>query len=77
MAAPSSLHAIPPSLIPNESTRGVLQTPQALGMGGLQLGLGASASKFKKVMNEPRGRQTVYMAGGGALFLFLVYLWLR
>lgn len=48
----------------------------AQSMGGIQLGLGASVDKFKKVMNEPQGRKMVYMAGGAALLLFILYLWL-
>lgn len=30
---------------------------------------------ISQVMKEPHGRRMVYMAGGAALLLFLVYLW--
>ncbi len=49
----------------------------AQGMGGAALGLGASAGKFKRVMEDPQGRRTVYMALGVAVVLFLLYLWAR
>lgn len=32
-------------------------------------------ARISQVMNEPHGRRMVYMAGGAALLLFLVYLW--
>lgn len=50
---------------------------QAMSMGGVQLSLRATADKMAKVMNEPQKRRMVLMAGGAAVLLFLLYLWLR
>ena len=49
---------------------------QSLNMSGVWLGIGASADKMKKVMSEPSGRRRVGLAAGGAVLLFLLYLWL-
>jgi len=46
-------------------------------MGGAQLGLGATATKFKRVLEDPQGRKTMYGALGITLLLFLLYLWMR
>lgn len=50
--------------------------PQSLGMGGVQLSLRATADKMNRVLSEPARRRQLYMAGGAALLLFLLYLWL-
>jgi len=50
---------------------------QAQGMGGAHLGLGAATGKFKKVMADPQGRQTMFMAVGITVALFLLYMWMR
>ncbi|PRW20714.1 bet1-like SNARE 1-1 isoform X1 [Chlorella sorokiniana] len=49
----------------------------ALSMGGVQLSLRATADKMSRVLSEPARRRQVYWAAGGALLLFLLYLWLR
>lgn len=51
--------------------------PQALSMGGVQLSLRATADKMSRVLSEPARRRQLYLAAGGALLLFLLYLWLR
>ncbi len=45
-------------------------------MGGVQLSLRAAADKMSRVMSEPHKRRLVYLAGGGAALLFLLYVWL-
>lgn len=45
-------------------------------MSGIQMGLGASRDKFNKVMNDPQGRQVIYMAGIAAVVLFVLYLYM-
>ena len=47
------------------------------GIGGAQLGLGATVAKVKKVMDDAQGRKTVYMALGVTFALFILYLWAR
>lgn len=49
---------------------------QSMSMGGVQLSLRATADKMSKVMAEPHKRRMVYVAGGVAVLLFLVYVWL-
>ena len=49
----------------------------AQGMGSVGLGLGGTVGKFKKVMDDPQGRRTVYTALGITMALFLLYLWWR
>lgn len=48
---------------------------QSLSMGGVQISLKATADKMGRVMSEPQQRRIVYAAGGAALLLFLLYLW--
>ena len=35
----------------------------------------AGALPPPQVMSEPHGRRTVYLAGGGAVLLFILYVW--
>ncbi len=49
----------------------------AQGMGSVGLGLGGTVGKFKKVMDDPQGRQTVYTSLGITAALFLLYIWWR
>jgi hypothetical protein len=48
-----------------------------MGMGSVGLGLGGTVGKFKKVMDDPQGRRTVYTALGITGALFLLYIWWR
>ena len=41
------------------------------------MGLGATVGKFKKVMEDPQGRRSVYYGLGITLALFILYLWIR
>lgn len=49
----------------------------AMGMTGLQLGLGATVSKLQTVMRDPNRRPTFLAAIGLAFALFFLYLYLR
>jgi len=49
----------------------------AMGMGSVGLGLGGTVGKFRKVMDDPQGRRTVYIALGITAALFLLYIWWR
>ncbi len=40
------------------------------------MGIDATVGKFKRVMDNPQGRRSVYLAVGGAMLLFVLYLWL-
>ena len=47
------------------------------GMGGVSMGLGATVGKFRRVMEDPQGRKTLYIALVMALALFVLYLFWR
>ncbi|KAL6772437.1 BET1 [Auxenochlorella protothecoides x Auxenochlorella symbiontica] len=49
----------------------------SMSMSGIQLGLRASANKFKQVMNGPQGRSYILYGGVLAVVLFIMYLWYR
>ncbi|KAL4544559.1 hypothetical protein Ndes2526B_g00517 [Nannochloris sp. 'desiccata'] len=59
-----------------ESHHAVLDR-MAMGMGSVGLGLGGAVGKFNKVMDDPQGRRTVYIAIGITAALFLLYIWWR
>ena len=55
---------------------GTTAAAQSMSMGGVQLTLRATADKMSRVMSEPRQRRLVAVAGGAAVVLFLLYVWL-
>jgi len=45
------------------------------GVTGASLGLGATVGKFRRVMENPQSRKTMYIALGATVVLFILYLW--
>ena len=45
------------------------------GMSGASLGLGATVGKFRRIMENPQSRKSMYIALVAAVALFVLYLW--
>ena len=73
----STIQQITSGIHSETQTHHALLDRMAQGFGGAQLGLGATVGKFRKVMDDPQGKRTVYIALGIALVLFLLYVWSR
>ena len=70
------LPASPTSPQPLSSPLRCTAVSQSMSMGGVHLTLRATADKMSRVMSEPRQRRLVAAAGGAAVVLFLLYVWL-
>lgn len=48
-----------------------------INIGGAQIGIGATVKKVSKVMENPQGRRTVYIAVSIVLIMFFFFIWAR